>query len=114
MPGMFGGKKKPSGGGGGAGGGGAAAAKKMFTPEQVTQATKDYGAAGTAKWNQILANMGAGGGTGGDLPAAIQSQATTMGEQLGGVTAGQYAPETSIEQVMRALEGGIGAKYPVY
>ena len=49
---------------GGAGG----PAKPLFNPEQIAKATKDYSSAGGAKWNQIMSNMGAGGGTGGDLP----------------------------------------------
>ena len=43
----------------------AQASKNLFNPEQITQAQDRYKQQGTAKWNQILSNMGAGGGTGG-------------------------------------------------
>jgi len=95
----------------------APAAKKLFSPEQVQKVTKDYTSQGGAKWNQILANMGAGGGTGQDLTGAIESQAQTLGSQLGELTdqSGYGADgQGQLSQILKNLEGGIGAKYPVY
>lgn len=92
--------------------------KKLFTPEQIQQATKDYSSQGLSKWNQILSNMGAGGGTGGqDITQAISDQATSLGNKLGELTqASGYGSEGmgQLPQIMKALEGQIGAKYSVY
>lgn len=100
------------------GGAGAPAATgaKLFNPEQVAKATKDYSAAGGAKWNQIMSNMGAGGGTGGDFSKAIETQAQTMGQKLGELTgeSGYGNDPSQLAQIMKQLEGGIGAQYPVY
>ena len=114
IKGIFGGGGQKSSGGGGGGGG---AAKKLFTPEQVQKVTKDYTSQGGAKWNQILANMGAGGGTGQDLTGAIESQAQALGSQLGELNTGSGYGEDGMSQlsnILKSLEGGIGAKYPVY
>jgi len=96
---------------GGAGG----AAKALFNPEQIAKATKDYTTQGGAKWNQIYAGMGAGGGTGGDFSKAIETQAQTMAGKLGELTdqSGYGSDPGQISQIMKQLEGGIGAQYPV-
>jgi hypothetical protein len=111
----------PSGGGGGGGGGPAevAKAKALFQPEQVKQATDRYTQQGTAKWNQILANMGAGGGTTGgpDVASQIGSQAKSMGSALGKLTSESgYGsdPMANLDQILRGVEGGISPKYTVY
>lgn len=118
MPGLFGGGKKtqPTGGGGGGGAGAGAAKAALFTPEQVQKATTDYTQRGTAKWNQIMAGMGAGGGVGGpDLPQQIQTQAQSLGQKLGELTgASGYGSAPNVEDVLRSLEPGIGARYPIY
>ena len=97
---------------GGAGG----PAKPLFNPEQIAKATKDYSTTGGAKWNQIMSNMGAGGGTGGDFSKAIETQAATMGSKLGELTdqSGFGSDPGQAAQIMKQLEGGIGAQYPVY
>ena len=95
----------------------AAAAKKLFAPEQIQKITKDYGSQGNAKWNQIMAGMGAGGGTGGDFSSAIQSQADQMGQKLSGLTdqSGYGADGMGqLQQILKGVEGGMGAKYAVY
>lgn len=117
MPGLFGGGKQKTSGGGGGGGGGSAPGPKLFTPEQVAKATKDYTSQGTAKWGQILANMGAGGGTGGDLSTAISDQAKQLGTQLGGLTdSSGYGSDgmSQLSNIMASLEKGMNAKYSVY
>ncbi len=94
-----------------------AAGSKLFSPEQVAQATKDYTSTGTAKWNQIMANMGAGGGTGEDFTGAIADQAKTLGGKLSELTdSSGYGNDgmSQLQQIMRSLEGDIGAKYSVY
>lgn len=112
MPKLFGGSPKQPKGGTAAP---ATGTKKLFSPEQITKATTDYGKAGEAKWNQIMAGMGAGGGTGGDLSGSIANQATTMGQKLSELTdASGYGSEGNIGDIMKQLEGGIGAKYSVY
>ena len=119
LSGLFGGgggskPKKEAGGGGEAQ---AAAAKKLFAPEQIQKITKDYGAQGNAKWNQIMAGMGAGGGTGGDFSSAIQSQADQMGQKLSGLTdQSGYGSDGmgQLQQILKGVEGGMGAKYSVY
>jgi hypothetical protein len=113
---LFGGGGSKSSGGGG-GGGGSSANKKLFTPEQVSQVTKDYGSQGLAKWNQIMAGMGAGGGTGDSLTQAIQSQADAMGKSLSGLTQSSgYGSDgmAQLEAILKGVEPGIGAKYPLY
>lgn len=94
----------------------AAAAKKLFSPEQVQKMTGDYSKQGEAKWGQILSNMGAGGGTGGDLNTGIASQATSMGQKLGELTdqSGYGGEGFDTARIMKDVEGGIGAKYGVY
>lgn len=95
----------------------AAGTKKLFSPEQVQKATQDYTNQGQAKWGQILSNMGAGGGTGGDLTGAISNQASTMGQKLSELTdASGYGsdPTANMQQILKDIEGGIGAKYSVY
>jgi|SRR6185295_12021745 len=106
-----GGSSKPSGGGGGG------ANKKLFTPEQVSQVSKDYSSQGLAKWNQIMAGMEAGGGTGDNLTQAIQSQADAMGKSLSGLTQSSgYGSDgmAQLESILKGIEPGIGAKYPLY
>lgn len=96
---------------------GAAGAKKLFTPEMIAKATKDYGTQGTAKWNQIMTGMGAGGGTGGDITGAIQSQASQLGQALGGLTdqSGYGSDPTSqMQQILKSVESGFNPKYSVY
>jgi hypothetical protein len=119
MPKLFGGggSKQKSSGGGGAGGGAAAAAKALFSPEQVTKNVADYKTQGGAKWNQILANMGAGGGTGGDVTGTISSQADQFGKALSGLTdqSGYGSdPTAQMQQILKSVEGGITPKYSVY
>jgi hypothetical protein len=95
----------------------APASKALFSPEAVAKATKDYSTAGTAKWNQILSNMGAGGGTGGDLAGAISSQADAMGKALGGLTTESgYGsdPSSQMQNILKSVEQGINPKYSVY
>lgn len=111
MPQMFGGKKEAKSAPQAAAGG----TKKLFSPEQITKATSDYGKAGDAKWGQILSNMGAAGGTGGDVTGTIANQASTMGQKLGELTdASGYGSQGNINDIMKQLEGGIGAKYSVF
>ena len=95
----------------------AAAAKKLFAPEQIQKITKDYGAQGGAKWNQVFANSGMGAGTGGDFNSAIQSQADTLGSKIGELTdQSGYGGDGmgQLQNILKGVEGGIGAKYPVY
>ena len=96
----------------------AATGNKLFSPKQVSKATGDYTKQGEAKWNQIYGNMGAGGGTGGpDLTGAISSQAKTLGSKLGELTdqSGYGADGMGqLQQILKGVEGGIGAQYPVY
>jgi len=93
-------------------------ASKLFTPTQVSQITKNYGNQATAKWNQILSNMGAGGGTGGpDVPMAISKQATDLGSALGNLTtASGYGSEGmgNLDQILRGVEPGINPQYALY
>ena len=94
-----------------------AAGKKLFNPEQISKATKDYSSAGTAKWNQIMSGMGAAGGTGGDLSGAIASQADQMGKALAELTpeSGYGAdPTANMQQILSGVEKGISPKYSVY
>jgi hypothetical protein len=95
-----------------------AAPKTLFQPEQIKQATDKYSSEGTAKWNQILANMGAGGGTGGpDLTTQIGSQADAMGKALGGLTTESGygdSPTANLDAILKGVEGGISPKYSVY
>lgn len=101
-------------------GGGAqpvAAAKALFSPEQVTKNVADYKTQGGAKWNQILANMQAGGGTGGDVTGEISKQADAFGKGLSALTdqSGYGADPTSqMQQILKSVEGGITPKYSVY
>jgi len=118
MPNLFSKQKQPSAapttGGGGAP---AATGAKLFNPEQVAKATKDYTTAGGAKWNQIMSNMGAGGGTGADFSKAIESQAQTMGAKLSELTdQSGYGADgaANLPAILKQLEGGIGAQFPVY
>jgi hypothetical protein len=112
---------QPSGPGGGGGGGAADVTKPktLFQPEQIKQAQDRYTQAGTAKWNQILANMGAGGGTTGgpDVATQIGSQAKTLGSALGKLTSESgYGsdPMANLDAILKGVEGGIGPKYSVY
>lgn len=94
------------------------AATRLFTPDMITKATDTYRQEGLAKWNQILSNMGAGGGTGGpDLTTTIDKQAASMAGALGGLTsASGYGdnPLANMGAILRGVEPGIGAQYPVY
>ena len=98
--------------------GSAPAAKKLFSPEQVQQVTKNYGRDAGAKWNQIMAGMQAGGGTGGpDLSATIQNQASTLGGKLGELTTASGYGEDGMGQaqnILRDLEKGAGFQYNLY
>jgi len=117
MPKLFGGGAKKPSAAPTTGGGAPAGGNKLFNPEQVAKATKDYSSAGNAKWNQIMSNMGAGGGTGGDFTKAIESQAQTMGSKLGELTdQSGYGGDgmAQLQQILKGVEGGIGASYPVY
>ncbi len=117
---LGGGSEESSGGGGGGGGGtgNTAAPKKLFNPAQIQQATDKYTSTGTAKWNQILANMGAGGGTGGPaIETQIGSQAQALSQALGGLTTDSgYGdnPMSALDQILKNVEGGINPKYAVY
>jgi len=92
--------------------------KTLFTPEQISKATDTYRSEGNAKWNQIMAGiMGAGGGTGGDFTSAIGSQADSLAQALGKLTdqSGYGSdPMAALSTILKGVEGGIGAKYPVY
>lgn len=93
------------------------ATAKLFSPEQITKATKDYSSAGQSKWGQIMANMGAGGGTGGDLSGTISSQADQMGKALGDLTQSSgYGSDagSNMQQILKSVEQGISPKYSVY
>lgn len=96
----------------------APAAKALFNPQQIQQATDRYSKEGTAKWNQVLANMGAGGGAGGpDVASQIGSQAQQMGTALGGLTtASGYGdnPMANMDAILKGVEGGINPKYSVF
>lgn len=115
---------------GGAGGGGDSgksapqqqaaveASKNLFQPEQIKQAQDRYTQQGTAKWNQILSNMGAGGGTGGpDVTSQIGTQANALGTALGQLnTDSGYGkdPMSNLDSILKGVEGGIAPKYAVY
>ena len=94
------------------------ASKNLFNPEQIKTAQDRYTNQGTAKWNQIMANMGAGGGTGGpDVPTQIGSQATSLGTALAGLnTDSGYGdqPMNNLDAILKGVEGGIAPKYSVY
>jgi len=94
------------------------AAKNLFLADQIKQATDRYSQEGTAKWNQILSNMGAGGGTGGpDVATQIGSQANQLGTSLGQLnTDSGYGsdPMNNLDAIMKGVEGGINPKYSVY
>ena len=81
------------------------ASKNLFNPEQITQAQDRYKQQGTAKWNQILSNMGAGGGTGGpDVTTQIGNQATSLGTSLAGLnTDSGYGenPMTNLDAILK-------------
>jgi hypothetical protein len=114
----------PSGGGGDSGGGGGAAQqiaskpKALFQPDQIKTATDKYTTENTAKWNQILANMGAAGGTGGpNVTTQIGNQAQALGGALGKLnTESGYGtdPMANLDAIMKGVEGGIGPKYSLY
>jgi hypothetical protein len=116
MPQVFGGgKKQPKAASGGAAP--AAAGKALFSPEQVQKSVADYKSQGGAKWNQIMAGMGAAGGTGGDISGAISSQADQFGKALGALTdqSGYGADPTSqMQSILKSVESGINPKYSVY
>lgn len=92
--------------------------KALFSPEQVTKTVADYKNQGGAKWNQILANMGAGGGTGGpDVTKTISSQADQFGKALGALTDKSgfgSDPSSQMQQILQSVESGINPQYAVY
>jgi hypothetical protein len=92
--------------------------KNLFTPEQVAKAQQDYTTAGTAKWNQIMSGMGAGGGTGGpDISTQIGDQANKLGVALAGLnTDSGYGsdPTANMQNILKGVESGISPKYAVY
>jgi hypothetical protein len=94
------------------------ASKNLFQPEQIKQAQDRYTQQGTAKWNQILSNMGAGGGTGGpDVTTQIGNQASSLGTALGQLnTDSGYGdqPMNNLDAILKGVEGGISPKYAVY
>jgi len=97
----------------------APAVKNLFSsPDQIKQATDRYTQTGTAKWNQIMANMGAGGGTGGpDVSTQISQQASQLGNALGLLnTDSGYGsdPMANLDAVLKGAESGIAPKYSVY
>jgi hypothetical protein len=97
----------------------APAVKNLFSsPDQIKQATDRYSQTGTAKWNQIMANMGAGGGTGGpDVTTQIGQQANQMGVALGQLNSDSgYGgdPMSNLDAVLKGTESGISPKYSVY
>lgn len=100
------------------GGAAAAPAKQLFTPDQITQATDRYSKEGNAKWSQIMSNMGAGGGTGGqNYTEAIGNQAKSLGSALGGLTtASGYGdnPMANLDAILRSTERSINPQYAVY
>jgi hypothetical protein len=117
---------KAMGGGGESSGGkskGAAAvtqpvSKNLFAPQQIKEAQDKYTQTGNAKWNQIMAGMGAGGGTGGpDVTTQIGSQANQLGTSLAGLnTDSGYGdnPMANLDAILKGVEGGINPKYSVY
>lgn|SRR5574341_2276482 len=118
---------KALGGGAGEGkerGGGGPAAQiararaPLFAPSQIKEAQDKYSQTGTAKWNQILAGMGAGGGTGGpDVATQIGSQANQLGSALQGLTTESGygdSPMGNLDAILKGVESGISPKYSVY
>lgn len=90
----------------------------LFAPSQIKEAQDKYTQTGTAKWNQILAGMGAGGGTGGpDVTTQIGNQANQLGSALQGLTTESgYGdnPLSNMDAILKGVEGGISPKYSVY
>ncbi len=95
-----------------------AAAKNLFAPDQIKTAQDKYTQTGNAKWNQIMAGMGAGGGTGGpDINTQIGNQANSLGTALGQLnTDSGYGenPMANMDAILKGVEGGINPKYSVY
>lgn len=93
-------------------------AKNLFQPDQIKQAQDKYTQTGNAKWNQIMAGMGAGGGTGGpDINTQIGQQASSLGTALGQLnTDSGYGdnPMANLDAILKGVEGGINPKYSVY
>lgn len=94
------------------------ASKNLFQPEQIKTAQDRYTQQGNAKWNQILSNMGAAGGTGGpDVTTQIGNQASSLGTALGQLnTDSGYGkdPMANLDAIMKGVEGGISPKYSVF
>lgn len=90
--------------------------KPLFAPDMIRQATDRYSSEGNAKWNQIYAQMGAGGGLGGpELAPQISTQAQSMSKALGDLTdQSGYGQTTDIAALMKQLEPSLGVKYSVY
>lgn len=88
------------------------------SPDQIKQATDRYTQTGTAKWNQILSNMGAAGGTGGpDVSTQIGNQANQLAVALASLNSDSgYGnnPMNNLDAVLRGAESGIAPKYAVY
>lgn len=95
-----------------------ASSKNLFMPDQIKTAQDKYTQAGNAKWNQIMAGMGAGGGTGGpDVATQIGNQASSLGTALGQLnTDSGYGdnPMANMDAILKGVEGGISPKYSVY
>ena len=93
-------------------------AAKLFNPQQISKATDQYKSEAGAKWNQILSNMGAGGGTGaGDVTSTIGSQADQLAAALGGLTTESgygSSPDANMGSIMAGVEKGINPKYALY
>jgi hypothetical protein len=91
------------------------AAKNLFQPDQIKQATDQYSRENIAKWNQINAGMGAGGGTGGpDVNTTIGNQANEMGTWLAGLnTDSGYGsdPMANLPSIFKAGDSAINSKY---
>lgn len=90
----------------------------LFAPSQIKQAQDQYTQQGNAKWNQIMAGMGAGGGTGGpDVTGQIGTQANALGSALQGLTTESGFgdnPMSNLDAILKSVEGGINPKYSVY
>jgi hypothetical protein len=92
--------------------------KNLFSPKQIKQAQDKYTQTGNAKWNEIMANMGAGGGIGGpDITQQIGTQAQQLGTALGQLnTDSGYGPDplANLDAILKGVEPGITPKYSVY
>ena len=93
------------------------AASPLFTnPSDITNWANQYKTNALAKWNQINANMGAGGPANDTMTTAIGNQAEAMAGALGGLTtqSGYGDKPTNTTAILQGLEPGLSAQYPLY